>query len=80
MRMQGTLNRSKHSYNLQGNAMCFSSNVQCKLLSSIHAAKCMVIAHNLGSITVLHNCTYLSSLRQLAVMVIFKETIIIVNE
>ena len=60
--------------------MCFSSNVQCKLLSSIHAAKHMVIAHNLGYVAVLHNCTYLSSLRQLAVMVIFIETIIIVNE
>ena len=30
----------------------------------------------LGSIAVLHKCRYLSSLRQLAVMVIFKETII----
>ena len=73
------MDRSKHSYNLQGNAMCFSSNVQCKLLSSIHAAKYRVIAHNLGSIPVLHNYTYLSSLCQLAVMVIFKETVIQVN-
>ena len=80
MRMQGTLNRSKHFYNLQGNAMCFCSNVPCKLLSSIHTVKCMVIAHNLGSIAVLHNCTYLSPLRQLAVMVVFEETMIIVNE
>ena len=59
--------------------MCFSSNVQCKLVSSSHAAKYRVIAHNLGSIAVLHNCTYLSSLRQLAVVVIFKETIIQVS-
>ena len=62
-------------YNLQGNPLC-----QCKLLSSIHAAKYRDIAHNLGSIAVLHNCTYVSSLRQLAVMVIFEETIIQVNE
>ena len=60
VRMQSPLNRSKHSYNLQGNAMCFSSNVQCKLLSSIHAAKYRVIAHNLGYIAVLHNCIYVS--------------------
>jgi len=78
VRMQSTLNRSKLSYNLQ--AMCVSSNVQCKLSSSMHAVKYMVIAHNLGSITLPYNYTYLSSLRQLAVMVILKETIIIVNE
>jgi hypothetical protein len=85
VRMQDTLDRLKRSYNLQGNplwayAMCFSANVQCKLLSSIHAAKYRDTAHNLGSIAVLHNCTYVSSLRQLAVMVIFEETIIQVNE
>ena len=77
--VRGTLHRSKHSYNLQlclqDNAMCLSSNVQCKLLSSIHAAKYRVIAHNLGFIAVLNNCTYLSPLRQLAVMVILEENI-----
>ena len=49
---------------------CAFSNVQCKLLSSIHAAKYRVIAHNLGYIAVLHNCIYVSSIRQLAVVVI----------
>ena len=51
MGMQGTLDRSKHSYNLHGIAMCFSLNIQCKLFF-IHAAKYMVTAHNLGSIAV----------------------------
>ena len=49
--MQGTLDRSKHYYNLQGNAMCYSLNIQCKLLFSIHV-KYMVTAHNPGSVAV----------------------------
>ena len=46
----------------------------------LHAAKYRVIGHNLGSITVFHNFTYVTSLRLLAVMFIFKEMIIQVNE